>query len=185
MALSTRSLAFQLISTTRRGFSPQPLPFVCKRCLAVLAEDTDLGLQTDSISPGSETISNNNNQPSKSKTSSNSLNPREHASKKHARLASKARKKARQAFQKENSDDVSQQNTRNSRTSCTTSKSLPPEAPKCEDSTLGASGTVTEMLSLKEVASACATEVVRKLRDLDVKSAKKVCAFDLLIRNHS
>ena len=183
MASCTLSPAIQFMSTTRRGFISQPLPYVCRRCLAILTEDKKLGIQENSKCPSPETNSDSN-QPSKSKTLPSSLKRRDLALRKHAKLTSKPRGRPR-IFTKQYYHDVSPRDARFETTRCTSPRQLSLGLSECKSSTFGAFRSGTEITSLKEVASACANEVVRKLRDGKLKSSKKVCAFDLLIRNQN
>lgn len=173
MALSTLSPAIQLMSTTRRQFSSQPLPYICKRCLASLTEVKKQEVPANSIGSGSKTNSDTN-QPPKSKPPPSSLGLRESASKIHSENLSKAKRRPR-AFTKQYHDSLSPKNVRNERSRYTILRPLSLKLSKYKGLTSRASANDSGIRSLKEVAHACANEVVRKLRDEKLKSNKNVC----------
>lgn len=171
MALSTLPPAIQLMSTTRKQFSSQPLPYVCKRCLAILTEEKKVKIPVKSIDSGSR-ISSDTNRPSKSKNSPSSLSIREPAFKRHMKDLSKAKRRPR-AFTKCYDDFVSPKDVRDERSRGAFLRPL--SLPQYKRLTLRASANDPEIRSLKDVANACANEVVRKLRDEKLKSIKEVC----------
>ena len=173
MAFSKLYPAIRMIRTAKRGLHAQPLPYVCKRCLATLTEDRKPDIPVQSISEGAESTSEKN-QSSDSVNISSNLHSQTPNLGKSARITSRPRRR-RYAFTKKYPKEVSSpQEARIQKAREMHFRHLLIRLSKSTDSIVDISKNSPEDTSLTKFISAYVNKLLKKLYARE-KSLIQVC----------